>query len=186
MDFSKITDEDLLRLILHRQEAALSELYDRYGRLAYSLALNVLGDPASAEEVTQDVFLRIWERAETFQAGQGKLVTWLARIARNRAIDQLRRRKVRPEGNSLGWDELTGAEPTDGQSVEQVVELNQQSLRLRRAIAQLPDEQKEVLTLAYFQGLSHQEMADALGQPLGTVKTRVRLAMQKLKIYLSD
>ena len=186
MDISHFDDESLMRLIVHRQENALSELYDRYGRLVYSISVNVLGEPAAAEEVTQDVFLRVWDRAVTYQPEQGKVVTWLARITRNRAIDLIRFRRLRPEGSSVSWEELTSNPPIDGHNVEQAIELAQQQQRVRQAIAQLPPEQREALALAYFQGLSHQEIADRLGQPLGTVKTRVRLAMQKLKHELSE
>jgi RNA polymerase sigma-70 factor (ECF subfamily) len=186
MNFEKFDDESLMRLINGQDERALSELYDRYGRLVFSIGLNALGDPATAEEVTQDVFLRVWERAETYQAEQGKVVAWLARIARNRSIDLIRRRNVRPEANSVAWDDLPFDNQASENSTEQAVELNQQQERVRRAMAQLPAEQKQALALAYFQGLSHQEIADRLGQPLGTVKTRVRLAMQKLRLLLAD
>jgi RNA polymerase sigma-70 factor, ECF subfamily len=186
VNFTNFDDENLMRLINGREEGALSELYDRYGRLVYSIGLNALGDPATAEEITQDVFLRVWDRAETYQAEQGKVVTWLARIARNRAIDLIRRRNVRPEANSVTWDDLPLSNQASENNTEQVVELNQQQERVRWAIAQLPTEQKQALALAYFQGLSHQEIADRLDQPLGTVKTRVRLAMQKLKILLTE
>jgi RNA polymerase sigma-70 factor (ECF subfamily) len=186
MNFEKFDDESLMRLINGQDERALSELYDRYGRLVFSIGLNALGDPGSAEEVTQDVFLRVWERAETYQSEQGKVVAWLARIARNRAIDLIRRRNVRPEANSVAWDDLPFDNQASENSTEQAVELNQQQERVRRAMAQLPAEQKQALALAYFQGLSHQEIADRLGQPLGTVKTRVRLAMQKLRLLLAD
>lgn len=186
MDITKFDDESLMRLILRRQESALSELYDRYGRLVYSIGLNALGETQSAEEVTQDVFLRVWERAETYQADQGKVAAWLARIARNRAVDLIRRRSVRPESNSVAWEEGPGNEMASNHNVEQAAELNEQQQHVRKAIAQLPPEQKQVLALAYFQGLSHQEIADRLNQPLGTVKTRVRLAMQKLRSLLAD
>lgn len=186
MDYSTFDDESLLRLILHRQEYALSELYDRYGRLVYSIALNALGEPAAAEEVTQDVFLRVWERAETYQSEQGKLINWLVRIARNRSIDLIRRRSVRPEATSIGWEEIGGADPASDQHVEQIVELNQQQRRVRWAVNQLPPEQAEALGLAYFHGLTQKEIAARLGQPLGTVKTRVRLGMLKLRTLLDE
>ena len=185
MDTTKFDDDSLMRLINRRQETALSELYDRYSRLVYSIALNALGDPGEAEEIVQDVFFRVWERAETYQSEQGKVVAWLARIARNRSIDQIRRQKVRIDASSVAWEDLI-VEPADEQDTEWEVELRQQQQRLRLAVAQLPPEQKEVLSLAYFQGLSHQEIADRLGQPLGTVKTRLRLAMQKLRDLLTE
>jgi RNA polymerase sigma-70 factor (family 1) len=185
VDATKFDDDSLMRLINNRQEAALSKLYDRYSRLIYSIALSALGEPSDAEEIVQDVFLRVWERAETYQAEQGKMVAWLARIARNRSIDLLRRRKVRLDASSVAWEELI-IEPADEQDAEWEVELKQQEQRLRSALAQLPPEQKEVLALAYFQGLSHQEIADRLRQPLGTVKTRLRSAMQKLRGLVTE
>ena len=186
MDINQFDDESLMRLIVHRQENALSELYDRYGRLVYSISVNVLGEAGAAEEVTQDVFLRVWERAVTYDAEQGKVVTWLARITRNRAIDLVRFRHLRLESSSIAWEELSSTPPVDGHNVEQTIELAQQQQRIRQAIGHLPPEQREALALAYFQGLTHQEIADRLGQPLGTVKTRVRLAMQKLKSELVE
>ncbi len=186
MDITRFDDETLMRLILHRQESALSELYDRYGRLVYSIGVNALGETGAAEEITQDVFLRVWDRAETYQADQGKVAAWLARIARNRAIDFLRRRNVRPESNSVTWEEQPGDELASEHNVEQAAELNEQQQRVRKAIAELPSEQKQVLALAYFQGLSHHEIADRLNQPLGTVKTRLRLSLQKLRSLLAD
>lgn len=185
MDYPKFDDESLIRLILLRQENALSELYDRYGRLVYSIALNALSE-AAAEEVTQDVFFRVWERAETYQAGQGKVVTWLARIARNRSIDMIRRRNVRPEGTSIRWEEVQGEPRPGGSPVEQIVEQIQEQNRVRRAVNRLPPEQGEALALAYFQGLTQQEIAERLGQPLGTIKTRVRLGMLKLRSLLEE
>jgi RNA polymerase sigma-70 factor (ECF subfamily) len=186
MDVTSFDDESLLRLIQHEQDGALSALYDRYQRLVYSMALSALGDSALAEEVTQDVFLRVWKRAETYRSEQGKVSTWLVRITRNRSIDMIRHKSIRPEAHSVAWDDLPGRDPVDDHNVEQAAELTQQRQRVRRAVLQLPAEQKEALALAYFQGLTHQEIADQLGQPLGTIKTRLRLAMQKLKTSLAE
>ena len=114
MDYAKLDDATLIRLVAHHREEALSELYDRYNRLVFSLALHVLGDRATAEEVTLDVFTRIWEKAESYDAGQAKVSTWLSSIARNRSIDLLRRRNARPEGHSVGLAELSHlGTPTD-------------------------------------------------------------------------
>lgn len=182
MDYTKLNDETLLRLITQAQESALGELYDRYSRLVYSMALNSVGEPALAEEITQDVFLRIWNKATTYQADQGKVMTWIASITRYRSIDMLRRLKVRPEGNRAVWAEneepFDGVDPID---IEEEVELNQRSENIRRAIAELPYDQRQALTLAYFNGYSHAEIAQILNEPLGTIKTRIRLAMQKLR-----
>lgn len=183
VDYKKLNDETLMRLIAQAQESALGELYDRYSRLVYSMALNSVGEPTLAEEITQDVFLRIWNKATTYQAEQGKVMTWIASITRYRSIDMLRRLKVRPEGNRSAWVEEDDEpfESIDPIDIEEQVELNQRSENIRKAIAELPKDQRQALTLAFFNGYSHAEIAQILNEPLGTVKTRIRLAMQKLR-----
>lgn len=186
VDYKKFDDEALLRLVVLAQEQALGALYDRYGRLVYSMALNVTGDPGLAEEITQDVFLRVWNKAETYRAEQGKVITWLSSIARYRAIDLLRRRSIRPEGNLASWVEEVGLKQPDSVDVEAEIEMAQRRYRVRWAMAQLPPEQRQALAYAYFQGYSHSEIAKRLREPLGTVKTRIRLAMQKLRQLLHE
>jgi RNA polymerase sigma-70 factor, ECF subfamily len=169
------------------QTEALGQLYDLYGRLVFSLAVQIVGDETVAEEVHQDVFVQIWNKAKTYDPEQGKLVTWLARIARNRAIDTLRRQGSRPEGHRTDFAEDTLEELADPEDeLEQEVELKQQKARLRRAVAGLPRDQQTVLELAFFLEMSHQEIANRLNEPLGTVKTRLRLAMQKLRQALVE
>ena len=174
-------DEGLMQLIAQARPEALGELYDRYSRMVFGLAINAVGDAATAEEITQDVFVRVWERAGQYRADRAKVSTWLTSIARHRAIDQLRRQSVRPEGASLAWADVSPEAEPSGDGPEQNVELRIQQHRVRAAVALLPDEQKQVLALAYFQGYSQTAIAEALGLPLGTVKTRVRLAMDKLR-----
>jgi RNA polymerase sigma-70 factor, ECF subfamily len=186
MDYTRFDDETLLRLIARSQENALSVLYDRYSRLVYSVALNALSDPAKAEEVTQDVFVRVWEKADTFRVEQGHVATWLAGITRNRSIDVFRRGRSRLEDQQISWEDAESFNPTDPQNVEAEADLAQRQRRVRWAVAQLPDEQKRALGLAYFQGLSHPEIAQTLGEPLGTIKTRIRLGMQKLRLLLQN
>jgi len=186
VDYTRLDDEALIGLVRQHQEAALSVLYDRYGRLVYSLAFNALQDQALAEEITQDVFLRIWNKADTFRAEQGKLVTWMTSITRYRAIDVIRRRNVRPEGNQAAWIEDPGFDLPGDMDVEAEVEILDSSRQIQKAVAQLPDEQRLVLSLAYFQGYTHSLIAETLGEPLGTVKTRIRLAMQKLRQFLQE
>ena len=186
MDYTRLNDEALLRLIAHSQENALSELYDRYSRLVFSIALNTLAIPERAEEVTQDVFIRVWEKASTYDAEQGRVVSWLTSIARHRSIDLYRQTLTRHEELNLSWQEAESIDLPDGQNVEREVDLLQRQQRIRRAVAQLPPEQKQALGMAFFQGLTHPEIAEALGEPLGTVKTRVRLGMQKLRSILWD
>lgn len=186
VDFKDLDDASLVRLVESGNENALGEIYDRYGRLVYSLAFNVLGDEARAEETTQDVFLRVWRKADTYQPNQGKVVAWLASIARHRAIDILRAQKKRPEGNLSAWavEDILGLKDPD--DVEEKAETGQRQERVRRALAALPESQRQALAYAYFQGYSHSQIATALDEPLGTVKTRIRLAMHKLRELLSE
>jgi RNA polymerase sigma-70 factor (ECF subfamily) len=188
VDYSGLDDESLLRLIAFAKTDALSEFYDRYSRLVYSLAVFILDDPESAEEVTQDVFVRIWEKAETYRAEQAKVSTWLTSITRNRSIDVLRRRRVRPEGHRVGWDDaaLETLPAADLPNPEDAADKFIQAQRVRVAITTLPHDQRQALALAYFGGYSHSEIAAALGEPLGTVKTRIRMAMQKLRSILQE
>lgn len=179
-------DYGLLRMIATAEAAALNALYERYGRLVYSLALYILNDPAAAEEVTQDVFVQVWNKADTYQPEQGKVVTWLTSVARYRAIDVLRRTNVRPEGHLAELDDGAGFELRDDMHVEALVEQNQERSQVIAALGQLPPEQRRALAYAYFLGYSHQQIADLLGEPLGTVKTRIRLAMQKLRQLLKE
>lgn len=184
MDYKKFDDETLLRLIVRANEYALGEIYDRYGRLVYSLALRAVNDGAIAEEITQDVFMRVWEKADTYRVDQGKVATWLTRITRNRAIDIFRRRKIRPEGNRADWAADGLPDLPDDTNVETEVAGLQRRQEVQHALANLPPEQRVVLAYAYFQGYSHSEIAEILHEPLGTVKTRIRLAMQKLRQQL--
>jgi RNA polymerase sigma-70 factor (ECF subfamily) len=186
VDYAKLDDTALIRQIVYHRTEALSELYDRYSRLVFSLALQTIGDPATAEEITQDVFVRVWEKAGTYREEQAKVSTWLTSITRYRSIDLLRQRGSRPERDSIGWDDLaSGNEPSiDGP--EGAAELSIEGLRIRNAVNGLPPDQQKALRLAYFYGLSHSEIAEQLGEPLGTVKTRIRLAMQKLREILQD
>lgn len=186
MDYSHLNDETLIRLIAHSQENALGELYDRYGRLVYSVALGILGDSGRAEEVTQDVFERVWEKAMTYSADEGRVVNWLASIARHRSIDLFRHSRSHRENLEISWQEAESIALTDGNNTEWEAYLEQRQLVIRRAVAQLPLDQRQALGMAFFLGYSHQEIADALHEPLGTVKTRIRLAMQKLRLLLND
>jgi RNA polymerase sigma-70 factor (ECF subfamily) len=186
VDYSTLDDVTLIRLIAHAQADALSALYDRYNRLVFSLALNVIGDHGAAEEITLDVFTRVWEKAGTYRVEQARVSTWLTSITRHRAIDVLRRRSARPEQRSLAWAEVAADTLPGVNSPEAATELAMQRQRVRAALTELPEEQKQVLALAYFGGYTHREIAEALDQPLGTVKTRIRLAMQKLRHVLQE
>ncbi len=186
MDYPNLDDAELMALIARAHPDALSELYDRYHRLVFSLALNVVADYATAEEITLDVFARLWEKAETYRPDQAKVTTWLLSMTRHRSIDMLRQRQARPEQNTLSWANLSATTNPGLNSLEEVVELTARRERVRAAVAQLPTDQKQVLALAYFRGYTHRQIAEMLQQPLGTVKTRLRSAMQKLRQILQD
>lgn len=179
-------DSILIARIVNAQTDALSQLYDRYGRLVFSLVMHITDDEALAEEITQDVFLQVWEKASSYQPEHAKVLTWLISVARNRAIDIYRRRSSRPEGHRVLLDDQLWSNLEDAPAVESSVEIRQTQLRVRHALSQLPDEQKKVLGLAYFQGMTHQEISEVLKEPLGTIKTRIRLGMQKLRDILNS
>jgi RNA polymerase sigma-70 factor (ECF subfamily) len=185
-DCAGLEDDALIRLVVVGKAEALSTLYDRYVRMIFGLAFNTVGDEQLAEEITQDVFIRIWEKASSYRAEQGKVLNWIASIARYRAIDLFRRRNVRPEGHSISWADAEPLMLSDVVDVENEVELSQRKQEVRRAMRKLPTEQRQALALAYFRGLSQQEIAVELHQPLGTIKTRIRLGMQKLRPLLES
>jgi RNA polymerase sigma-70 factor (ECF subfamily) len=186
VDFKKFDDESLIRLIARSQSEALGELYDRYNRLVFGMARNAVSDQTLAEEITQDVFMRVWNKASTYQAEQGKVVNWIAGITRNRAIDVFRHQKSLQDGNSISLEDLPFFDPPDNLNVEREIESKFKKQRIQQALFQLPEEQRDALALAYFRGYTHEEAAEALGQPLGTVKTRIRLGMQKLRNLLEE
>ncbi|MGH2634303.1 MAG: sigma-70 family RNA polymerase sigma factor [Tepidiformaceae bacterium] len=186
---SEWTDEVLMIAIAGRDELAFSALYDRYIDLVYSTALRVLSDSGLAEDSAQEVFVRLWRRPETFVAERGRFLSWLMSVTRNRAVDELRARgrRLRREGGPGEPDELIaqapGKESDDPLASAQV---HEQQLLVRAALRDLPAEQRHALELAYFGGLTQQEVAATLQEPLGTVKTRIRLGMQKLRRALTD
>lgn len=186
MDLSALDDLALIWRAAHEHEDALAELYDRHGRLILSVVYHIVHDAAVAEEITQEVFVRAWLHADTYDPTRAKVRTWLVGIARHRAIDVVRRISVRPQHNSVGWDELpAGAEPRT-ESVAAIAQRHITRDRVRWALGTLPAAQREALELAYFQGFTQQEIADALAEPLGTIKTRIRLGMQKLRLILDE
>jgi RNA polymerase sigma-70 factor (ECF subfamily) len=184
-------DAALISQIAAGRSEALSELYDRYNRLVFSVALAVVGDRATAEEITLDAFVLVWQRADQYRPDRAKVSTWLTAITRHHAIDILRHQNSRLETKTDLWDDVAGdSRPGDGDpnihALEDGVELAMQRERIQAAISQLPADQQEALALAFFGGYSHQQIADRLKQPLGTIKTRIRLAMQKLRHLLHE
>lgn len=185
-DYAKIDDERLIVLILQSQEQALAQLYDRYHRLIFSLALAIVNDRATAEEITLDVFMRVWQKAGTYRADQAKVSTWLTHIARHHAIDVLRRRAARVDQFAVHWEDAGPHSESSAPDPQESVELSLRRERIHAALDQLPPEQREALHLAYFGGYTQSQIAVVLKQPLGTIKTRLRLAMQKLREFLHE
>ncbi len=185
MDYSKLDDTALVTLIARRDERALGALYDRYSRLAFSLAVRIVGDRALAEEITADCFVSVWRASASYSEERGRFVSWFMSVVRHRAIDELRRLNVRPEGNAVELDEaLQTVSPSEG--LDDRMDAQQRRAVVRSVLASLPAPQREALELAYFGGLTQQEIADKTGTPLGTIKTRMRLGMQKLREELQQ
>ena len=166
-------DASLLALVRSGDEHAMASLFDRYSKVVYSVALRVLRDPAAAEDVLQEIFMQIWRNPDSFTAARGSLGGWLAVVSRNRSIDMLRRR--RPTDSV---DEIALASPYN---LADEAERNSLMERARGVIVQLPSEQRKTLEMAFFDGLTHSEIAEMTGDPLGTVKTRIRSALLTLR-----
>jgi RNA polymerase sigma-70 factor, ECF subfamily len=176
-------DEDLARRLQAREAKAMVDLYDRYGRLTYSLILRVVRDSATAEDLTQETFLRIWNRVQSFDAERGALGAWVLTVARNRAIDHVRSATGRMQAGAIGFDTLDNPKyfsvsGADALSIDRV-------RRLKSAFEKLTPQQRQVIEMAYYEGLSQTEMAEKLRQPLGTVKTWTRSALQILRNELA-
>ena len=179
-------DHQLLERIAAKDRDALNILYSRYMTPVYSLSLHMLKQPPLAEEVTQDVFLNIWLKAASFNASRGNPRSWIMSVTHHRVVDVIRaRRRTYTMSDPEGYETLERL-PSSEPSVESQVTQSLDRERIVRALATLPDNQREVIELAYFEGYSQSGMAELLSQPLGTIKTRVRLAMQKLRITLQE
>ena len=177
---SYLSDEELMARLARRDQRALEALYDRYARALYALALRLLGERSAAEEVVQECFLKVWHAPDRYQASRGRPLTWLLALAHHRAIDELRRRRNEQRLANASIDgEAAASTIIEGPETQVWSTLEREELA--RALAALPPAQQEVLRLAYFEGLTQTEIARHLGEPLGTIKTRVRLAMQKLR-----
>jgi RNA polymerase sigma-70 factor, ECF subfamily len=189
VDYTRLRDEELMKGIEDHDLAAFEALYDRYGDLVYSVSLRVVGDTYVAEDVTQDVFVRVWRRPEQFDVRRGKFITWLLSVARNRSIDHRRSQARRMRHESLpATDEEEDLLPSDDSRDDPALAtvLSDERAAVRCALDVLPPEQKLAIQLAYFGGLTQQEIANKLGQPLGTVKTRIRLGMHKMRGALQE
>ena len=166
-------DPDLLSAIRSGNTDAMAMLYDRYSSMVYAVALRVLGDTAAAEDVMQEVFMRLWRSPETFDSSRGSLGPWLAVIARNRAIDGLRKRH--PETDIE--DVVVSVEPDLAGEAERARAME----KVRGALGAMPSAQRSALEMAYFEGLTHTEIAAKTGEPLGTIKTRIRAGLVALR-----
>jgi RNA polymerase sigma factor (sigma-70 family) len=174
------TDEELLAAVARGDEAAVAALYDRYGRVAYGLALRILRDPALAEDAVQDAFLSAWRTAAAFDPSLGKTSTWLLTLVHRRAVD-LVRREDRRRGGPLDDAPVAAAGSTD-----EAAFVREERRRVQGALALLPDDQRQALQLAYYGGLSQAELAERLGVPLGTIKSRMFAGLAKLRDLLGE
>jgi RNA polymerase sigma-70 factor, ECF subfamily len=177
-DLSRMQDDELMSRIIRRDETALNELYRRYGNAVYSLALRVTGGTEWAEEVTQDTFFKVWHQSERWDAQKGTLIVWLLTITRHTAIDYLRREQRKPPLAGIPIEDMAEQLGNPSQLDDPAW---QDRAMMSRLMAELPEEQAQAIRLGFYQGLSHSAIAEALNLPLGTVKTRMRLGLQKLK-----
>lgn len=166
-------DKSLIDRVLVREQQAMTEIFDRYAGLVYSVALRVLKDNGQAEDVTQEIFFQLWRSPDRFSATRGSLASWLLVVARNRAIDRLRQRKYGEPVDEMTVDSATNLENEAERSI--------MMQRVQSIMADLPSDQQKSLQMAFFEGLSHSEIAEKTGQPLGTIKTRIRSALASLR-----
>jgi RNA polymerase sigma-70 factor (ECF subfamily) len=178
-----IKDEQLIEAVAHGERRAFETLYDRYAPVVFGLALKMLGDREVAEEAVQEIFWRVWQRAKSFDPNRA-FAPWLFGIAHNYCIDELRRRRARPQPVYEDDDHPVLSSIADDADVSEAALQSEQRRVVLNALRELPTEQRQALELAYFGGLTQQEIATRLGNPLGTIKTRMRLGLQKLRSIL--
>jgi len=182
-------DTELIGRAAGGDARALEVLYDRYSGVVFSFALRIVSERQLAEEILQEAFFRAWQQGGSFSAGRGSFITWLLSITHNLAIDEIRRRRRRPQkADSEEPEQILDsvADTGAGADVEGEVWLGALRDTMGRALAELPPAQREALEMAYFRGLTQREIAEALGEPLGTIKTRMRLGLQKLREALGS
>ena len=172
-------DRDAVKRMARGDRDALAHVYDRHSRLLYSLALRIVRQQADAEDVLQDVFAQVWRQAERYDSSRGTVIGWLVTLTRSRALDRLRRARVRPQASG---DERLGREvPDESPGVDLALVSEEQAEAVRAALTALPENQRVPLELAYYEGLSQAEIAATLDVPLGTIKTRMRQALIRLR-----
>ncbi|MEX2245705.1 MAG: sigma-70 family RNA polymerase sigma factor [Dehalococcoidia bacterium] len=174
-------DASLLRSVQRGDEQAVAELYDRYGGVAYGLAYRITNDGTLAEDVVQDAFVSVWRQAPRFDPARGQVRSWLLTIVHHRAVDAVRRRAHRnelalPDGAE---DFLAGSDRPD-----EIAEWSMEAEAVREAVRQIPEDQRRTIEMAYFEGLTHVEISERTGVPLGTVKSRLRIGLEKMRAYL--
>jgi RNA polymerase sigma-70 factor (ECF subfamily) len=180
-ELAHLSDEALVALAARSEQLALAELYDRFGRPAYGLALRILRDEALAEDAVQEAFLALWRTAPRFVPERGKASTWILTLVHRRAVDLVRREERRRT------DALDQApEPESPDAVEEEAWLRLQRERVQDALRKLPDQQREAIELAYYGGFTQSELAERLGQPLGTIKSRMFMGLARLRELLGD
>ena len=184
LNYQGLTDLELLAQIGVQDREALAALYDRYGRRVFALAVRILNDPVGSEEVTQDVFMSVWRRGASYTSKKGKFTTWLFSIAHNRTIDELRKRRRDRSRENDDIEDHYDLKSSDISPADAAV-AQSEFAKVKAAMEKLPEEQKNVVEISYFKGLTQTEIATKTGQPLGTVKTRMRLALKKLRVALS-
>jgi RNA polymerase sigma-70 factor (ECF subfamily) len=183
-------DLDLLAGIIQKNEQALATVYDKYAPLCYNIAYRIANDRSAAESILQDAFLKVWDKAGYYD-GRGSVAGWIVRITRNQALDWLRHERTRTSQIAYSWDDDNENVERDNASAdhranpETHMTVQDTSNRLRYALSQLPSEQRFAVELSFLDGLSHHAIADLTGVPLGTIKTRVRLGLQKLRGLLN-
>jgi RNA polymerase sigma-70 factor (ECF subfamily) len=179
-EHAHLSDEALVALVARSDEAALAELYDRHGRVAYGLALRVVRDPALAEDAVQEAFLAVWRSAARFVPERAKATTWILTLVHRRCVDLVRREDRRRA------DALDEKLPAETEPPDEAAWLALRRDRVREALRQLPDPQREALELAYFGGFTQSELAERLGEPLGTIKSRMFNGLARLRDLLGE
>ena len=179
-DLAHLSDEALVALVARADEEALGELYDRFGSVAYGLALRVVRDAALAEDVVQEAFLAVWRSAGRFVAERGKARTWLLTLVHRRSVDLVRREEPRRA------EPLRTQPEAGGRSAGEEAWLRLERTRVQEALRRLPDQQREAIELAYYGGFTQSELADRLGEPLGTIKSRMFTGLSRLRELLAE
>jgi RNA polymerase sigma factor (sigma-70 family) len=179
-DLAHLSDEALVALVARADDGALAELYDRFGHVAYGLAVRVVRDPALAEDAVQEAFLAVWRSAARFVPERAKARTWILTVVHRRAVDIVRREEPRRT------EPLEAAPQPSANLTEDEAWLRLQRTRVQEALRRLPDQQREALELAYFGGFTQAELADRLGEPLGTIKSRMFTGLARLRELLTD